>query len=358
MSQSNQPLDERVLESTVGALELFGVYLGNRLGLYEAIAGSGSVSESDLANSTGIAERYAREWLEQQAAAGYITVTQSSADPTGRRYGLSPEQHSVLVQADDPVHVSPIALAIVGVARTLPQVAHAYQSGGGVGFFDFGDDLRDGQGGINRPAFTHDLVDSWIPAATDVHERLSQERGSKIADLGCGQGWASIATARAYPNADVIGVDSDAASIEDARQNAASQGVNARFEHGDAAQLSELGPFDLVLILEVLHDLARPVEVLSAVRKALTPDGVILVADEQVADEFSAPAGLLERMMYGWSISHCLPSAMVEQPSEAIGTVIRPPKIKDLARRAGFEGFDVVDVDAGFFRLYRITTGV
>jgi hypothetical protein len=109
------------------------------------------------------------------------------------------------------------------------------------------------------------------------------------------------------------------------------------------------------LILEVLHDLARPVDVLSAVGSALVPDGVVLVADEQVADDFSAPAGLLERMMYEWSISHCLPSSMVEQPSEAIGTVIRPSVIKDLAQRAGFEGFDVVDVDAGFFRLYRIS---
>lgn len=357
MTEVDKSLDERVLESTVGALELFGVYLGRRLGLYEAIGLATSVTPSELATAAGIADRYAREWLEQQAVAGYLTVVDPSHDAGARRYGMNEEQQAVLLRPDHPAHVSPLSLAIVGVARTLPKVVSAYREGGGVTFADYGEDMREGQGGINRPAFTHDLVDSWIPAVPDVHARLSGGRPARVADLGCGQGWATIAVARAYPNTDVVGIDSDAASIEDASRFAEAEGVEVRFEHADAERLEQLGPFDVVLILEVLHDLARPVEVLSAARRALAADGVLLVADEQVADSFTAPGDLLERMMYGWSVSHCLPSTMVEEPTAAIGTVIRAPTVRELAAEAGFDKFEAVDVDAGFFRLYRISPG-
>jgi 2-polyprenyl-3-methyl-5-hydroxy-6-metoxy-1,4-benzoquinol methylase len=355
MPEVRKAFDERVIESTTAALELFSIYLGRKLGLYETISESGPIGEAELAARTGIAGRYAREWLEQQAVAGFLTVTHPSAEPTDRRYGLSDEQEALLVRPDDPLHVSPLASLVVGIGQTLPKVLAAYRSGDGVSFAEYGEDVRDGQGAINRPAFTHDLVGSWIPAVPEVHERLTSGQAARVADVGCGQGWAAIAVARAWPNAEVFGIDSDGASIEDARRFAGAESVDVRFEHADAERLSELGPFDLVLILEVLHDLAHPVEILSAVRKALAPQGVLIVADEQVADAFRAPGDLFERMMYGWSITHCLPTTMTEKPTAAIGTVIRASKVQALASEAGFTGFEVVDVDAGFFRLYRIT---
>jgi SAM-dependent methyltransferase len=163
-----------------------------------------------------------------------------------------------------------------------------------------------------------------------------------------------MAVARAYPRAHVVGIDEDAASIAAARAAAVQQGVGVRFECADATSLAAAEPFDVVLILEALHDLARPVAVLSAARAALAADGALLVADEAVAPAFGAPGDEIERLMYGWSITHCLPVAMAGQPSAAIGTVLREEVVRELAREAGFGRFEVPDVDGGFFRLYAL----
>jgi 2-polyprenyl-3-methyl-5-hydroxy-6-metoxy-1,4-benzoquinol methylase len=210
--------------------------------------------------------------------------------------------------------------------------------------------MRHGQGAINRPAFTQDLVPSWIGAVDGLTERLN--RGATIADLGCGVGWAAIAMAAQLPGARVIGWDSDPGSIAAARRNAEQAGVKVRFELANAAAMGREGPFDLVTILEALHDMSNPEEVLRAAGDVLAEDGLVLVADEKVADEFTAPGDELERMMYGWSVTHCLPAAMSEQPSAAIGTVIRSPIVHELARAAGFSSSKTLDADAGFFQLH------
>lgn len=150
----------------------------------------------------------------------------------------------------------------------------------------------------------------------------------------------------------MIGWDLDPASIVSARRNAEQAGVKVRFEPANAAAMDREGPFDLITILEALHDMSNPVEVLRAARQVLADGGVMLVADEKVADRFTAPGDELERMMYGWSITHCLPSAMSEQPSAAIGTVIRAPVVHELAREAGFDSAETLEVDAGFFQLH------
>ncbi len=344
-------LDERILDATVGALELYGIYLGDRLGLYEALRNRPSTA-SELAATAGIAPRYAQEWLEQQAVAGVLTVDDVSADAQARRYTL-PEAHVGVVA--DPVaidHVAPLARLVVGIGSVLDEVVDAYRSGSGVPYARYGDDLRQGQGAINRPAFTSALVEEWLPALGPAAQRLAT--GGRLADLGCGQGWSTIAVARAFPGAEVWGIDSDSASIAEARATADEQGVRVRFECADAAELVTSGPFDVVMVLEALHDMARPVETLAAVRAALSADGVLLVADEAVAPSFTAPGDQLERMMYGWSITHCLPASMADQPSAAIGTVIREGTVRDLGTSAGFRAVDVLDVDGGFFRLYAL----
>ena len=250
------------------------------------------------------------------------------------------------------IMLAPLAQLVVGIASVLDEVADAYRTGGGVPFAHYGPELRAGQGSINRPAFTSTLVEEWLPALGSTAERLA--RGGRLADLGCGQGWSTIAVARAYPAAEVWGFDLDPASIADARANAAEQQSAARFEVGDAAGLSANGPYDVALILEALHDMSRPVEVLAAVRAALSADGALLVADEAVAPTFTAPGDDLERMMYGWSITHCLPAAMAEQPSAAIGTVIRESTVRSMGLAAGFSSVEVLDVDGGFFRIYAL----
>jgi 2-polyprenyl-3-methyl-5-hydroxy-6-metoxy-1,4-benzoquinol methylase len=346
------PFDARVLESAIGALELFGIYLGDRLGLYDALRDGAPVTPGELAARAGIAPRYAREWLEQQAVAGVLAVAEPSADAEARRYQLPAAHAGVLLDPEDGAHLAPLARMVAGIGRALEEVVAAYRSGGGVTYARYGADFRHGQGGINRPAFTTSLVDTWLPALGDVTARLAA--GGRIADLGCGQGWSAIAVSRRFPAAEVWGVDTDPASIEDARAEAARFGAKVRFECVDAAALASHGPFDAVLLLEVVHDLVRPVEVLAAARRALAEGGSVLVADEKVAPAFTAPGDELERMMYGWSIVHCLPTQMAEQPSAALGTVLREDTLRSLAADAGFGAVRALDVDGGFFRIYEL----
>jgi 2-polyprenyl-3-methyl-5-hydroxy-6-metoxy-1,4-benzoquinol methylase len=345
-------LEERLVEQTTGALEIFGVYLGDRLGLYGALRDGGGVTAAALAERCGIHPRYAREWLEQQAVAGALNVVDPAAAADARRYSLPAAHAAVLADPTHAAHLAPLARLIAGIGGAIEEVVAAYRSGGGVAYARYGADFRHGQGGINRPAFSSSLIDVWLPAMDGVAARLA--RGGRVADLGCGQGWSTIAVAGAFPNAEVLGIDRDPGSIDEAGAHAAAAGVRVRFECADAPALAARGPFDLVMLLETLHDLARPVETLAAARAALAGGGAVLIADECVAPAFTAPGDGLERMMYGWSITHCLPTQMVEQPSAAIGTVLRADTVRDLASAAGFRDTRVLDVDGGFFRLYEL----
>ncbi|MEM9131652.1 MAG: class I SAM-dependent methyltransferase [Actinomycetota bacterium] len=345
-------LDDRIVTSAIGTLELFGVYLGIRLGLYQNLAADGPATSPELARRAGIDERYAREWLEQQAVAGYLTVEDASASAQERRFDLPEGHHGFLADPTDGGHVAPLAQMVVGVANTLDEVVEAYRTGAGVPYEHYGADFRNGQGGINRPAFENDLVDAWLPAVVGVADTL--DGGGSIADVGCGQGYSTVAIAGRWPQADVIGVDVDAASVADARAVAQAAGSTARFAGIDGSGLPELGPFNVITMLECLHDMAHPVEALVAARKALADDGVLVIADELVADEFHAPGDELERMMYGWSISHCLPACRTEPKSAELGTVVRASTIESLCREAGFATVEVVDVDGGFFRIYAV----
>jgi 2-polyprenyl-3-methyl-5-hydroxy-6-metoxy-1,4-benzoquinol methylase len=345
-------LAERLFGATLGALELFSVYLGAELGLYRPLVQDGPQTADGLASAAGIAPRYAREWLDQQAVAGLLDVDNPDAPAEARRYALDADHARVLVQPDDAAHVAPFAHLIAGIGQVLPRVVEAYRTGTGVPYHAYGRDFRHGQGHINRPAFTHELPADWLAAMPDVRERL--ECGGRVADLGCGQGWSTIALARAYPQAHVDGLDADDASIAEARRHAADAGVRARFLAGDAAEIASHGPYDLVLILEALHDMAHPVDALQAVRAALAPGGAVLVVDERVADTFTAPGDEVERIMYGWSVTHCLPTQLVEQPSAALGTVMRSGTVRELAADAGFARTDVLPVENDFFRLYRL----
>ncbi|GAA3123377.1 class I SAM-dependent methyltransferase [Planomonospora alba] len=351
-------LAERLLDGAVDALELFSVYLGTELDLYRALERHGPLTPAALAGHAGIAPRYAREWLEQQAVAGLLEAV--GGEPAGaadeRRYRLDPAHARVLLHADDPAHAAPFAHLLAGIGGVLPRVAEAYRTGEGVPYEAYGRAFRHGQGHINRPAFTHELPTAWLAALPDVVARLKTAPRPRIADVGCGQGWSTLALARAFPHAEVEGIDLDEASIAEAREQAARAGLagRVRLTCADAASLAGAGPYDLVLILEALHDFPRPVEALRAVRAALAPGGAVLVADERVADRFTAPGDKVERMMYGWSVTHCLPTQLVERPSAATGTVLRAGALRAYAAEAGFRRCAVLPVDNDFLRLYRL----
>jgi Methyltransferase domain len=238
VEQRRDALVERLFHATLGAMDVFAVYLGDRLGLYRALAEGGPLTSAGLAAATGTHERYAREWLEQQAVAGVLDVDRVDAAPHARRYGLDGAHARVLADADDPSHVAPFAHMIAGIGGVLPRVADAYRTGGGVPYEAYGRAFRHGQGHINRPAFTHELPADWLAAMPDVVDRL-QDGGARVADLGCGQGWSSLAVARAFRHARIDGIDLDPASIADATRHAESAGVadRVRFLHADAAEL-------------------------------------------------------------------------------------------------------------------------
>jgi 2-polyprenyl-3-methyl-5-hydroxy-6-metoxy-1,4-benzoquinol methylase len=352
-SDRRDALVERLFGATIGTLELFGVYIGDRLGLYAALARGDAFDPEELARRAGIAPRYAREWLEQQAVAGLLDVEDGGNGE--RRYRLPAGHADVLVDPESDFYLAPFASLLSGIGGVLPDVVDAYRTGGGVPFSKYGADLRDGQAAINRPAFTHEMA-SWIAAMPDVEARLRSEPPARVADVGCGVGWSTLALARSFPEANVEGIDLDEASIDDARRNAAEAGMTdaVSFQVRDAADPAAKGAYDLACMFEALHDTPRPAEVLSALREMLRDGGSMLLADERVADSFTAPGDELERMMYGWSISHCLPAAMVDQPAEPTGTVLREPTVRELASRAGFESVEVLPIESDFFRFYRL----
>jgi SAM-dependent methyltransferase len=347
-------LADRLVDSTIPALELLSVHLGLELGLYRAI--DGGVTEDELASRAGIAPRYAREWLEHQTVAGFLDCDDASRHAPDRVYRMPPGHAEVLLDTDSPYHTAPLATILAGLARAMPLLPDAFRTGGGVSYGAYGAEIRDGIRALNRPSFVQDLASTWLPAMPDVVARLTAEPSARVLDLGCGEGSSTIALARAYPLIQVTGIDLDAPSIAAARAAVAQTGLDGRvtFEVGDASRLGEGGPFDLATIFEALHDMGDPVGVLRAVRSNLTERGVLFIADERVADEFTPTPDAVERMQYGFSVLHCLPATMAEDPVEAAGTVLRAPTVDRWAAEAGFVAFTRVPIAHDFWQFYRM----
>ena len=344
----------RMFRSMLATQELLTTYLGVRLGLYEELARGGPATPDELARRAGLAPRYAREWLEQQAVAGLLAVDDPTLAARERVYRLPDDHVPVLTESDDPLSmVALTTLPLGGVARALPQLLAAYRSGDGVADEEFGDDWRSGHSGANRALFARSLV-PWIRRfLPDVDRRL--RRPARVADVACGAGWASIALATAYPCASVTGLDLDARTLEAARRHAAEAGVAERvtFEVRDAADPGLEGGYELVCLFDALHELARPVEVLGACR-SLGAGGEVLVMDARVAEAFAAPADEIERFQYATSVLHCLPACLSERPSAGTGTVLRADAVRELAAAAGFHQVEVIPIDDRFHRLYRM----
>ena len=347
---------DRLMRSAAGVFEIFTIYIGDQLGLYEALARGGPASSPELATRTGTQERYVREWLEQQTVAGLLAVDDARAAALERRYALPPAHAEVLADPESLSYLAPLAQALAGAVRPLRFVLDAFRHGGGVPYAAYGAEFRDGQARSNRAMFLHLLGQEWLRSIPDVHARLRGPAPVRVADLGCGAGWSSIGIARAYPAARVDGIDLDAPSIELARAHAAEYGVagRVRFEARDAADERLAGRYDLVIALEAVHDMSDPVAVLRAMRRLARADGAVLVVDERVGDAFSADGSDLEWMMYGWSVLHCLPVGMVEAPSAGTGTVMRADTLRAYAREAGFARVEVLPIEHPQFRFYRL----
>ena len=347
------PLADRLVAAVTGAFEAAAVDLGDRLGWYRALVGAPATAPQ-LADRTGTDARYAREWLEQQAVAGYLTVDDVRAGPDERWYSLPDEHRAVLVDEVDPMFTTPLARVAMTFTRNLPRLAEAYRDGGGLSWAEMGPEAREGQAAANRPFFMGPLASEVLPGLPEVDEFL--RAGGRVADIGCGMGWSSIGIASGYPAARVDGFDVDVPSVEQARRNAAEAGVEGRvrFEVTDVGGLAAAGEYDLVTAFECVHDLPDPVAVLTAMRGMVRPGGTVLVVDERVAETFTAPGDEIERLMYGYSLTCCLPDSLSTRPSVGTGTVMRPATLEAYARAAGFDAVEVLPVPHDFFRFYRL----
>lgn len=352
-----EALVERLFGDLLSGLELLTIELGRRLGLYEAVQRTGPVTAAGLAREAGIAERYAREWLEQQAAAGFLEASDDD-DAATRSFVLPPAYAAVFLEPEHPLAFAAAGMMLEGAGLTLPAVVEAYRSGGGVPYEDFGAEIREGIAAFNRPGFVHDLR-GWVDTMPDIVARL--DAGGAVLDAGCGSAWSTIALARAFPNARIVGVDLDSASIAAARENVRAAGLEERIELVELNASADGGVvspdpegFALVTVFEALHDMGEPIEALRSFRALLAPGGAVLVGDEKVGDDFTAPADELDRLNYAFSVLHCLPATMAESTSIANGTVLRAPTVRAWGAEAGFARVEELPVEHDLWRFYRL----
>jgi len=356
IDQDRDNFASRLFEDALGAFNIFSIHIGHQLGFYRALAGTGGLTTHDLAIRTGTHERYVREWLEQQAATCILDVENHTNSGTERRYSLSPGKAEVLVDQDSLNYLTPLAQSVVGSIKPMDALLQAYRNGGGVRFSEYGVDLREGQASMNRPMFLQQLGQEWLPQVSDVHTRLQADPPARVADIGCGGGWSCIGIANSYPRVRVDGYDLDEASVELAQSNIQAAGLGERVSVSlrDASNPELKGHYDLVVAFECLHDISDPVGALRTMRGLAGEHGTVIIMDERALEEFQPCAESLEKLFYGFSILHCLPVGMADQPSAATGTVMRPGTMERYATEAGFNRVEILPIDHFFFRFYRL----
>ena len=340
---------ERIFGEVLTAMAVLNVYLGHRLGLFRALM-EGPATPAELAKRAGCVERYVREWLECMAVQDYVTHDQATG-----RFALPREHAAVLVDRDNPSYAAALACFVPSLGGVLPQLLQAFRTGGGVPYEAYGADVLEAIAFGNRPMFVNDYVARWLPALPDVVTRL--EAGARVADIGCGLGWSSIALARAFPKTRIDAVDVDEASVAEARRQAAEAGVADRIAfHRSAVEDAPLrGPYDLVTAFECLHDMPYPVRALRRMRELAGSSGAVLVADEGVGDSLDENRNFVGRLNYNFSVLHCLPQALVFPDSAGTGTVIRPSTLRRYAQDAGFARVETLPIDNPLWRFYRLT---
>ncbi|WP_165234549.1 class I SAM-dependent methyltransferase [Aquisphaera insulae] len=337
MTTELEQLIGKVIGDLGGTANAALVIVGDRLGLYRALAEVGPASSHDLARKTGTHERYIREWLAAQAASGYVTY-----DPATRRFSMSREQAMLFADEDSPVYMAGGFFAAAAAVNDERRLAEAFRTGRGIAWSEHHDCLFCGTEKFFRPSYAGNLVQSWIPALTDVQARLRS--GGTVADLGCGHGCSTVLMARAYPASTFVGFDSHAPSIERARAMAAGQGIpNVRFEVATAQAFTRLDEdgYDLVAIFDALHDMGDPRGVARRVREMLKPDGTWMIVEPAAGDRLEENLNPVGRVFYAMSTSVCVPSALSQDGGESLGAQAGPAALEDVVTRGGFSRFRI-----------------
>jgi len=302
--------------------------IGDRLGLYRAMAGAGSLTAEELADRTGTAERYVREWLAAQAATGYVVYDGDD------RYSL-PDEHAIpLTDETSPACVIGAFETALASVHSTDRLTEAFRTGHGVGWGEHHHDLYEGCERFFRPGYRANLVDAWLPALDGVVPKL--EEGGRVADVGCGHGASTILMAEAFPSSTFTGFDAHEPSITAARKRAADQGVGdrARFEVATAQDFP--GSYDLVCFFDCLHDMGDPVGACAHVRSALASGGTLLLVEPMAGDRVEDNLNPVGAAYYGFSTLLCMPNSLSQDVGTALGAQAGEARLRDIVTSAGF----------------------
>ena len=308
------------------------VVLGDKLGYYTTMA-AGSVTPVQLAEATGTGEPYAREWLNAQAAGGYVEYDASTG-----RYTLPPEHAAALTDQSSPAYLPGFFQIALGTAHDIDGVLEAARGHAGLGWHEHHADVHDGCERFFRTMYNAHLVGEWLPALDGVVDKL--QRGAAVADVGCGHGASTVIMAQAFPKSTFTGFDYHEGSIQTARDRAREAGVGdrVRFEVATAALFPGTG-FDLVTTFDALHDMGDPVGAARHVHQALADDGTWMVVEPMAGDTISDNLNPVGRAYYGFSTLLCTPSSLAQEVGLALGTQAGPGRIRDVVTTAGFTRF-------------------
>jgi SAM-dependent methyltransferase len=326
----------RVVDEVGATLNSALVVLGDKLGLYRAMAGAGPLTSDELAERTATTERYVREWLNAQAAGGYVEY-----NPETGRYLLPPEQTVALTDSSSPAFLPGFFQIAIGSVIDSPRIAEVARTGDGIGWHDHVDDVHRGCERFFRPGYNAHLVAEWLPALDGAVDKL--ERGAAVADIGCGHGASTVLMAEAFPASTFLGTDYHAGSIDTARLRAEEAGVTTRvsFERAPASSFPGHG-YDLVTMFDCLHDMGDPLGAAAHVREALANDGTWMIVEPAAGDRIEDNLNPVGRAYYAFSTLLCTPCSLSQEVGLALGAQAGEARIRDIVSDAGFGRFQKV----------------
>ncbi len=323
----------RAVEEVGATLNTALVVMGDKLGWYRALAGTDGLTSSELAARTGTSERYVREWLNNQAAGGFVAY-----DPATGRYTLPPEQTVALTDPDSAAYLPGFFQIALGSLMDTPRIIEAAGRGNGMGWHEHTSDVHEGCERFFRPGYNAHLLAEWLPALDGVIAKL--ERGARVADVGCGHGASTILMAKAFPNSTFVGSDYHERSIETARARAQEAGVADRIEFSaESAQEFGGGGYDLVTMFDCLHDMGDPVGAARRVRQMLASDGTWMIVEPHAGDRTEDNFNPVGRAYYGFSTLLCTPASLSQEVGLALGAQAGEARIREVVTAGGFTRF-------------------